>query len=145
MAEQKSHGATYQISDSMPWFFISIMLPITRSPSISVMFCNSGLNPTNKFPYKIQNTTMIIFYYNWVVSYKSATNICTCHDSTAVVACANFCSNHIITIWIKTNNISIKFEFLVAKSISAMAPWPTYDELTCWPFIFPSRGCHYGG
>ena len=35
---------------------------------------------------------------NSVVSHQIATNFCTCHDSTAVVPCTKFCSDHCIRI-----------------------------------------------
>ena len=38
-----------------------------------------------------------------------ATNFCTCHDSYAVMSCANICSNLIIT----SKRISIKFKFCI--------------------------------
>ena len=35
---------------------------------------------------------------NSVAGHKIATNVCTCHDSTAVVPCWNFCSDHCIRL-----------------------------------------------
>ena len=42
---------------------------------------------------------LISFWCNSIHGHQMATNICTCHDSCAVVACANFCSDWFIIIW----------------------------------------------
>ena len=41
-----------------------------------------------------------MFYCYSVTEHDIAINICTCHDSCAVMTCANFFSNHSISIWI---------------------------------------------
>ena len=43
---------------------------------------------------------------NSINDQQVATNFCTCHDSTAVMACAKICSNHFIR-----NYISTKWKF----------------------------------
>ena len=40
-------------------------------------------------------------YSNSITNNPIATNICTCHDSCAVVACANVCNNQYIRIWMR--------------------------------------------
>ena len=35
---------------------------------------------------------------NSIAGYRIATNLCTCHDSTAVMACTKLCSDHYIKI-----------------------------------------------
>ena len=39
------------------------------------------------------------FWCNFIVRYQIATKFCTCHDSTAVLSCAKFHSDHFITAW----------------------------------------------
>ena len=68
------------------------------------------------------NLTEILFYCNSVPCHQIATNFCTCHDSSAVMACAKFCSNYFITCWLKTKFCD-KFE-LWRKNISEMGPTP---------------------
>ena len=38
-----------------------------------------------------------------VIGHQIATNFCTCHDSTAVVPCTKFCSDHCIRIEVRAN------------------------------------------
>ena len=37
-------------------------------------------------------------WHNSVAGHQIATNLCTCHDSTAVVPCTKFCNDHCIRI-----------------------------------------------
>ena len=46
---------------------------------------------------------------NFVAGHQIATQICACHDSTAVVPCTNACSDHPIRIEVRVK-ISIEFE-----------------------------------
>ena len=39
--------------------------------------------------------------HNSIAGHQIATNFCTCHDSTAVVPCTKFCSNHCIRIEVR--------------------------------------------
>ena len=39
--------------------------------------------------------------HNSVAGHQIATNFCTCHDSTAVVPCTKFCSDHYIRIEVR--------------------------------------------
>ena len=65
---------------------------------------------THGFPFKIQIW--------WKISYNSiagdeiytnqiTTNLCTWHDSTAVILCAKCCSDQLIAIWKRVKPISI--------------------------------------
>ena len=45
------------------------------------------------------NLMEISFYFNSNFSNHIVTIFCTCHDSTAVVSCAEFCCNCSVTIW----------------------------------------------
>ena len=55
------------------------------------------------------NLTEILFCCNSIPFHQIATMFCTCHDSYAVMACAQFCSHYFITCWLKTK-FSDKFE-----------------------------------
>ena len=44
---------------------------------------------------------MGLFCCNSAPDDQIASNFCTCHNSTAVVACAKFCSNHFIKNWMR--------------------------------------------
>ena len=48
--------------------------------------------------YSIKNP----FGFNFIPGNGITTKFCTCHDSTAVVSCANFCSNDLIRMWVRT-------------------------------------------
>ena len=43
-----------------------------------------------------------LFRCNSIPGYTIATKFCTYHDSTAVVACAKFCNDRSISIWMRT-------------------------------------------
>ena len=47
-----------------------------------------------------------------IPDYHNATNFCSCHDSIAVMACAKYCSNHLMRIC-----ISFEFDLLWQKSL----------------------------
>ena len=42
-----------------------------------------------------------MFCFNSIPDYRLATIFCTCHESIAVAACAKFCSDHTVSIWLK--------------------------------------------
>ena len=42
-----------------------------------------------------------LFRCNFVHDFQIATKFCTCHDSTAVVSCAKFCSRYFIKLWVR--------------------------------------------
>ena len=48
--------------------------------------------------------------YNSAAGNQIATNICPCHDSTAVVLFPKFCSDHCIRMEVRVKKISIEFE-----------------------------------
>ena len=53
---------------------------------------------TNEFLPAIQIRWKLKPSCNSVAGHQIATNFCTCHDSTAVVPCTKFCSDHCIRI-----------------------------------------------
>ena len=64
------------------------------------------------------NSINIQFHSHSIPGYDIITNICTWHDSCAVVSCANFCSDQFIRIWArtkKTHRIWIMMEKLSVK------------------------------
>ena len=71
--------------------------------------------------------------------HKFAANFCTCHDGTAVMPCAKFCSNQLMVILIEGSN-DINFEFWVKNNnwngsvlcyFSCMQWFPCHGALTC--------------
>ena len=51
-----------------------------------------------------------------------ATKFCTCHDSTAVVACAKFCSNHFIKVLVIVKGNFHQIWITSKKSLVKYAP-----------------------
>ena len=51
------------------------------------------------FFHRSSNFIQIMFSWNFMSSYHIAGNFCTCHDSCAVVACAKFCSDQCMRVW----------------------------------------------
>ena len=79
--------------------------------------------------------------HNSVAGHQIATNFCTCHDSTAVVPCAKFCSDHCIRIEMRANRNSHRIRIAMEKPLVKRAPDPVYwriyevlgeAELTQW-------------
>ena len=71
---------------------------------------------------------------NSIVSHLIATNFCTCHNSTAVVACAKFCSDHILRIGMRAKQnlhrtwIAIKMS-LVKYTPGLLVKWSLASEM----------------
>ena len=57
-----------------------------------------GARFTNDFFARNSNSMETSRCCNSVAGHQIATNFCTCHDSTAVVPCTKFCSDHCIRI-----------------------------------------------
>ena len=68
----------------------------------------------------------------------SSHNFCTCHDSWAVMACANLWLDWIIKIKIKENSISIRFQ-LGTKNCLWNRSWPSMSTWAMSPRICKSR------
>ena len=66
----------------------------------------------------------MLFYCNSVHGYYITTKFCICHDSSAVVACAKFCSDQFIRIW-----IMVKWNF---HWIWIMMLWRIASEMGSW-------------
>ena len=49
-----------------------------------------------------KNSTRTTFYYKSVEVCQIATNLCTCHDSTTVMASGKICSNYIVSLYMET-------------------------------------------
>ena len=58
--------------------------------------------------------------------FHMATNICTCHDSLAVMACAKYCSDYYVKISIRAKWIIHQFWIVVYKSVVRWVPWYPY-------------------
>ena len=61
--------------------------------------------PFTNFFARNSNLMETSFCCNCAAGHQIATNLCTCHDSKAVVSCTNFVSDH----W-EWNKVSVKFE-----------------------------------
>ena len=63
------------------------------------------------------------FSCNSIAGDHIATIFCTCHESTAVVSCAKFCSDHFITIWMREKMMKFPSHLNCdGKLISEMGP-----------------------
>ena len=60
--------------------------------------------------------------HNSIAGHQIATNFCTCHDSTAVVPCAKFCSDHCIRIEMRANRNSHRIWIAMEKPLVKRAP-----------------------
>ena len=73
------------------------------------ILCFDPLAPGTRFTKKNfthnPNSKKILFCSNSVPGLLIATNVCTCYGNIAVVACAKFCSNHFIWLWLRTDLI----------------------------------------
>ena len=93
------------------------------------------------------------FYGNCIVGFHISPNFCTCHDSIAVVPCAQFRSDHLTTtrmgsewnfhrIWITMENSFMKWApantFQPEKTHPSCFPTAlvySQDELTAWDWV----------
>ena len=78
------------------------------------------------------NSRLISFCCYSISGHPIATNLCTCHDSTAVVACAQFCSDRFVRIPTKKKmkcswnlNFGCKIISVMVPSITQPSIWVT--------------------
>ena len=62
-----------------------------------------------------------------VAGHQIATNVCTCHDSTAVVPCTKFCSDHCIRIEMRVKQNFHRIWIAMVKSLVKRPP--------CWSLL----------
>ena len=62
------------------------------------------------------------YYCNSITAQKIAIYFCLCHDSTAVMSRAKFCSDHCIKIW-KKAKWNFQQIWTVMKKLSWTGPW----------------------
>ena len=76
------------------------------------------------------NSVDILFCCNFIFGHDIAINFCTCHDSTAVVSCAKFCGDFLVSLlefgWEK-NEIPSEYE-LWWKIVCEMRPSAITDS-----------------
>ena len=60
--------------------------------------------------------------HNSVARHQIATNFCTCHDSTAVVPCTKFCSDHCIRIEVSMKRNFHRIWIAMEKPLVKRAP-----------------------
>ena len=59
---------------------------------------------------------------NYVAGHQIATNFCTCHDSTAVVPCTKFCSDHCIRIEMRVKRNFHRIRIAMEKPLVKRGP-----------------------
>ena len=59
------------------------------------------------FHSQVQVRMDVMFSSYSICSHQIATNVCTCHDSTSVVACAKTCCDHYRWFWCEENNVFV--------------------------------------
>ena len=72
------------------------------------------------------NSIEISFCCKSISDHHIATNICACHDSCAVMACAQFSSDYYVRIWIRAKWIIHQFWIVMGKSLVRWVPWYPY-------------------
>ena len=76
--------------------------------------------------------------HNSVAGHQIATNFCTCHDSTAVMPCDKFCSNHCIRIEVRVKRNFHRIWIAMEKPLVKRAPGPDFtkpSQLILYPWI----------
>ena len=61
-----------------------------------------------------------------VAGHQIATNFCTCHDSTAVVPCTKFCSDHFIRIEMRVKRNFHRIWIAMEKPLVKRGPGPVH-------------------
>ena len=72
---------------------------------------------------------------NSVRGHQIATNFCTCHDSTAVVPCTKFCSDHCIRIEVRANRNFHRIWIAMEKPLvkrGPVCPIASISEVPHW-------------
>ena len=78
------------------------------------------------------------FCVNSLLGNQITTEFCTCHDSKAVMACAKFCSDHCIRIWMisKWNFYTIELQWKNSEMRPRVLLWSTcmymIHVICCW-------------
>ena len=67
--------------------------------------------------------------HNSVARHQIATNFCTCHDSTAVVPCTKFCSDHCIRIEVSVKRNFHRIWIAMEKPLVKRAPEQLFTRL----------------
>ena len=87
--------------------------------------------------------------HNSVAGHQIATNFCTCHDSTAVVPCTKFCSDHCIRIEVRVKRNFHRIWIAMEKPSVKRAPaWLRMACVECvvlstyWPIALSSCTCY---
>ena len=107
-----------------------------------------GARFTNDFFARNSNSMENSPYCNSIADHQIATNFCTRHDSTDVVPCTKFCSDHCIRIDMKVkrniHRISIAMEKLLVKWGPALLVFqPTSKILVGMNCIIWATMCMY--
>ena len=70
---------------------------------------------------------------NSVAGHQIATNFCAFHDSTAVVSCTKFCSDHGIRIEVSVKRNFHRIWIAIEKPLSETGPWVALLTVTACP------------
>ena len=104
----------------------------------------TGARFTDDFLPAISNSMKTSPCCNSVAGHQIATNFCTCHDSTAVVPCTKFCSDHCIRIEMRVKRNFHRIWIAMEKALVKWGPgqlqcnptlhhiWVTSSTITCW-------------
>ena len=79
---------------------------------------------TNNFSARKSNSIETSRCRNAVVGHHIATNICTCHDSTAVVPCTKLCSDHGIRVEVRVKRNFHRIWIAMEKPLVKRGPDP---------------------
>ena len=81
-----------------------------------------GARFTNVCIVRNSNSLEISPCHNSVAGHQIATNFCTCHDSTVVVPCTTFCSDHCIRIEVRVKRNFHRIWIAMEKPLVKWAP-----------------------
>ena len=87
--------------------------------------------------HRYSNSIEIRFYGNCIVGFHISPNFCTCHDSIAVVPCAQFRSDHLTTTQMGSEWNFHRIWITMENSFMKWAPGHTFSTCKDTPLLFP--------
>ena len=76
------------------------------------------------------------------IPYDITAKFCTCHDSSAVLSCAKFCSDYFNRIWMRTKWNIRKILIVMEKIVSKMVPWHSLlywsERISIYHYMLPT-------
>ena len=89
---------------------------------------------SNVFLHRNSNSIEASSCCNFIAGHQNATKNCAWHDSTAVVPCTNFCSDHLIRIEVRVKQNFHRIWIAMEKPLVKRGPDRTLNS--------PSTACH---